>query len=107
MQSIDPIVINDVTILNKDNRFQSLATITSVKDKYKSDAEIIISDEQITVNLNEAADEIVIYNMSGKKLMDVSSKSNHYNINNDFKTGNYLMMIKGEKVSIETFQIVK
>ena len=107
LQSIDPIVINDVTILNKDNRFQSLATITSVEDKYKSDAEIIIRDDNITVSLNEMADEIVIYNMSGRKLMEVSLKSNHYNLTNDFRTGNYLMMIKGEKVSIETFQIVK
>lgn len=102
-----PIVINDVTILNKDNKFQALGTITGIEERNTSETKIEISDSEITIELSEIADEIVIYNISGRKMMSLESASNRYSIANDFQTGNYLMMIKGKKVSIETFQIVK
>ncbi len=102
-----PILIEEATILNNENRLMPVGITTGVDDADIDNIGVSISNSEIQITLPQLANEVKLYNINGRLVKQSNMKSNLYTFQNDLESGTYLLLIENDKVSIKTIQILK
>lgn len=103
----NPIVIENATIIDKENRLQPISIVTNVENEIKDNVVINIDVNRLQIITSEVSESVKIYDINGRLLIQSNEKSNNYFFENNFKSGNYLLLIENDKVSIKTISIIK
>lgn len=106
-QLTNPIIIEDVTILNNDNKLMPVSITTGVESVNMDNINVSIDDGDINITLSQFANEVKLYNINGRLVKQSNIKSNTYSFQNDLQSGTYVLLIENDKVSIKTIQMIK
>ena len=104
---IDPIIVEEATILNNENRLLPVSIITGIDATDKDDIAISIDANDIRITTSDMTEVVKLYNINGRLIKQSSIKSNNFTFQNDLESGTYLLLIENDKVSIKTIQILK
>lgn len=104
---INPIIVEEATILNNENRLLPVSIITGIDATDKDDIAISIDANDIRITTSEMTEVVKLYNINGRLIKQSSMKSNNFTFQNDLESGTYLLLIENDKVSIKTIQILK
>ncbi|TNE33745.1 T9SS type A sorting domain-containing protein [bacterium] len=103
----NPIILDDATILDTDNNLEAIGITTWVEDDNSDIMQINYNADELKLQLNSVANEVILYDLNGRIRKQSTEKSTKYAFVNDLESGTYLIMIKTSKVSIKTIQILK
>ena len=103
----NPIIIEEATILNNENRLIPASITTGVDATDIDNIAVTIDISEIQINIPQLANEVKLYNINGRLVKQSNKKSKTYNFQNDLESGTYLLLIENDKVCIKTIQILK